>query len=115
MRKNTRLDRKFHFSGNKYYFVLTMTLTRFNLLPEDEQNNVLWTLGVFLDERPEAHYRVLLYRLHGFYVEVYYEHHRPIKFVSFSSIKLLEPYVVKRADPVVSGFQNTGHAWSAQG
>ncbi len=87
-----------------------MTLTRFNLLPENEQNDLLWNLGVFLDERSEGHYRILLYRLHGFYIEVYYEHYRPVKFVSFSSLKLLEPYVVKIAEPVACPFQSMVYA-----
>ncbi len=88
-----------------------MTLTRFNLLPEDEKANLLWNMGVFLDERSEAHYRISLYRLHGFYVEVFYEQFsQPMKFVSFFSIKLLEPYVSSRFEP--SAVSITGGAYA---
>ncbi len=88
-----------------------MTLTRFNLLPDDEKANLLYNMGVFLDERSEAEYRILLYRLHGFYVEVFYEQFsQPMKFVSFFSIKLLEPYVSSRFEP--STFSFTGGAYA---
>lgn len=87
-----------------------MTLTRFNLLPEDEKAYSLWNLGVFLDERSEEHYRISLYRLHGFYVEVFYEQCKPVWFVSFFSIKLLEPYVSPRFEPSAVSF--TGGAYA---
>jgi hypothetical protein len=49
-----------------------MTLYEFRLLTEDEQALTVWH-GDFLMSRKIRNHTVLLYKVHDFYVEVYYD------------------------------------------
>ncbi len=59
------------------------------------QGNAIFTEGIFLDDREEGGVKVQLYRVHSFYVEVYYEPktNRIVRFRSFKSTGQLAPYV----------------------
>lgn len=73
-----------------------MTLYQFNELDEMEQAEALWA-GVFLTDREDEEHRILLYQIDNFYVEAYYhkQHNVLVRFSSFSSIDLLDPYLDK--------------------
>ncbi len=49
-----------------------ITLYDFNGLDEKGKGDVVFSQGTFIDDRAEGEYKVQLYRVHGFYVEVYY-------------------------------------------
>jgi hypothetical protein len=52
---------------------------------------------VFVSEKEDEEYKILLYQIDSFYVEVYYhkEHNVLKRFRSFSSINQLDPYLDK--------------------
>jgi hypothetical protein len=66
-------------------------------MDELEQQEALWDKGVHIDERQESPYRIILYQLDSFYVEVFYhmEHNHIHRFRSFSSTDQLQPYLNK--------------------
>ena len=72
-----------------------MGLYQFNLLSENERAALLWESGVYLDTRTADGYRVNLYALGAFYVEVFYNPatNQLEKFRSFASTNQLEPYL----------------------
>ena len=68
-----------------------MTLFEFSLLNDDQKADVVWK-GNFMTYREETQYTIMLYKVHDFYVEVYYnnQNNTRIKFHSFSSGKRSE-------------------------
>lgn len=72
-----------------------MTLHEFISLSEQEQTTALWD-GSFFLWREEKEHTILLYKLHGFYVEVYYsnETNKITRLNPFNSKKRLELYFV---------------------
>ncbi len=73
----------------------TMTLYEFNALNEDQQVETLWEWGEYLMRRAEGRYQLVLYQLHSFYVEVWYQvkDNEISRVRSFSSPDALEPYL----------------------
>ena len=71
-----------------------MTLSQFNALDEMEQALVVCK-GVHIAHRQDDEYRILLYSIDSFYVEVFHnkKHSMITKFRSFSSTDLLMPYL----------------------
>ena len=49
-----------------------MTLYQFNELDENTQAEMVWDKGVYSGDRRDEVHNILLYQLHGFYVEVYF-------------------------------------------
>lgn len=74
-----------------------MTLYQFKFLDEAEQQETLWEMGVHIAERDEGEWRLILYQIEAFYVEVWYhrEDNYILKFRSFLSTEQLEPYLSK--------------------
>ena len=74
-----------------------MNLQLFQQLNAAEQEQALWEHGVFLDERQVQHFKVLLYQMASFYVEVYYDKtiSEVTRLKSFTSTTLLQPYLDK--------------------
>jgi hypothetical protein len=72
-----------------------MTLYQFNLLEKHEQAETIFSKGVFLAERTNKQFGVLLYQIDGFYVEVIIprDHQKPGRFRSFRSTDQLTPYL----------------------
>ena len=70
-----------------------MTLTEFSVLTEEQKALTVWQ-GQFMTYREEVEFMIMLYKVHDFYVEVYYnnKNNRLIKFNPFSSKKRLEFY-----------------------
>jgi hypothetical protein len=59
-----------------------------------KQAEALWKHGVHISERQDGEYRLILYQIDSFYVEVWYhtEGNDIRKFRTFSSTTQLEPY-----------------------
>jgi len=72
-----------------------MKLTEFNLLDEIQQAEALLNYGVLIAERMYKEFRILLYQLHQFYVEVYYHNTFSMiqGFRGFEGTTALEPYL----------------------
>jgi hypothetical protein len=72
-----------------------LSLTEFMDLPQELQFNVLHKHGVYVGKRKIAHQTVVLFQLHGFYVEVYYKQYRKIidHIVTSDSTEILQPYL----------------------
>ena len=72
-----------------------MTKYEFQLLPEQEQINILYQQGVYIGKRKESFSIILLYQLESFYVEVFYRKYRShVKNLHcFESTELLDPYL----------------------
>ncbi len=72
-----------------------MTQNEFRLLPQAEQLDLLYTMGVFIGKRKQDNISILLFQLDSFYAEVHYQKHRC--FASYilcsRSTDLLEPYL----------------------
>lgn len=73
-----------------------MALYEFNKLDTTSKANAVWD-GVIIGDREEDSYRILLYALDSFYIEVFYEKSKNeiVRFRSFSTTTLLEPYLNK--------------------
>lgn len=74
-----------------------MTLYRFNKLNMLNKVDTLINYSVLIDNRTEEGFRVLLYQISAFYVEVFYdiEHNKIRKIKSFNSTTKLKPYLEK--------------------
>ena len=72
-----------------------MTLYQFNGLDEMEQHEAIWEHGVHIGERLEGEYKIILYQIFSFYVELrYHIEHNVLKGSrSFSSTEQLKPYL----------------------
>ncbi|MGN6615110.1 MAG: hypothetical protein ACTHKC_08710 [Candidatus Nitrosocosmicus sp.] len=71
-----------------------MTLYQFNALNETNQAEAIWN-GMFLTHREDRMFRILLYQIDSFYVEVYYQKQKNFlsHFRAFTTTRLLEPYL----------------------
>ncbi len=72
-----------------------MKMYDFQLLPEQDQIEILYQSGVYIGKLREEFSIVLLYQLDTFYVEVVYRKYRSyVKHLHcFESTELLEPYL----------------------
>lgn len=72
-----------------------MVLDFFNTLPKKAQQEVLLAQGTFLTERTDGPFRIMLYQLDNFYVEVHFFnlYNKVAFFSAFESIEALEPYL----------------------
>jgi len=79
---------------------LTMTKkvlshTEFMELPQELQFDVLHKHGVYVGKRKINKQTVVLFQLHGFYVEVYYKQYRKLidRIVTSDNMDILHPYL----------------------
>ena len=72
-----------------------MNLNKFNGLDELRQIELLWSAGVLIGSRQDGFYKVLLYQIDSFYVEVFYQYFqgKMVKIKSFSDTDQLAPYL----------------------
>jgi len=72
-----------------------MTMYDFQLLPEQQQVELLYHSGVYIGKRREGISIILLYQLESFYVEVVYRKYRSHvkRLHCFDSTELLDPYL----------------------
>ncbi len=74
---------------------LTMTLFEFKSLDISKQADALLKRGVYLINRLESGYEVMLYEIEGFYTEVWInkENHKAERIGSFLGTEPLQPYL----------------------
>ena len=72
-----------------------MTNQHFNTLSKQDQQNHLLKDGIFLVEREDGPFRIMLYQMDSFYVEVYFFNlYNKVAFLqSFSDTEALQPYL----------------------
>jgi hypothetical protein len=72
-----------------------MDIREFNIMDGIAKTEVLATAGVFLAERTDGCYRIILYQVNNFYVEIYYHLTRYcyICIRSFENVGELYPYL----------------------
>lgn len=65
------------------------------MLPKKAQQEVLLAQGTFLAERTEGPFRIMLYQLEKFYVEVHFFnlYNKVAFFSAFEAVEALEPYL----------------------
>ena len=71
-----------------------MKMHDFQLLPEQDQIEILYQFGVYIGKHKQPFY-IFLYQLEGFYVEVFYRKYRShVKHLHcFESTEFLDPYL----------------------
>ena len=74
---------------------MIMVLDLFNTLPKKAQQEVLLAHGTFLAERADGPFRIMLYQLESFYVEVHFFnlYNKVAFFAAFDTVEALEPYL----------------------
>ena len=72
-----------------------MSIKYYNGLDEVEQHAVLWENGVHIGERFDGEYKIILYQIFSFYIELFYhdEYNLLRRLRSFSHIDSLDPYI----------------------
>ncbi|MBC7510085.1 MAG: hypothetical protein H7320_15265 [Ferruginibacter sp.] len=72
-----------------------MTLYQYNDLDELEQHETLWEHGVMIGERVEGEYKLILYQIFTFYIELYYHIENNVlhRLRTFSNTELLKDYI----------------------
>lgn len=72
-----------------------MKMNKFNCLDELRQIELIWSAGVLIGSRQEGFYKILLYQIDAFYVEVFYQYFqgKMAKIKSFSDTDQLGPYL----------------------
>jgi hypothetical protein len=72
-----------------------MTLIEFNALEETEQHAIIWKDAVMVGDKFDGEFRIILYRIFSFYVELYYnlKVHELKKLNSFLSTEIKDSYI----------------------
>ena len=72
-----------------------MTLIEFESLEINDQYSAVWEYGVHIGERLHGPFKLILYQIFSFYVEIYYsvEDNNISTLNSFSSVKCLDAYL----------------------
>ena len=72
-----------------------LSLTEFMDLPQELQFEVLHKHGAYIGKRKADKQTIVLFQLHGFYVEVYYKQYRKIidHIITSDSTDILQPYL----------------------
>ena len=72
-----------------------LLLTEFINLPQELQFETLHQHAVYVGKRKKGQQPVVLFQLHSFYVEVYYEQYRKIidHIITTDSADILQPYL----------------------
>jgi len=72
-----------------------LSLAEFMELPDDLKFDILHKHGVYVGKRKENGQSIVLFQLHGFYVEVFYKEYRKTieRINTSSSAEILQPYI----------------------
>lgn len=72
-----------------------LSLEEFKNLPQELQFEMLHRHGVYVGKRKEGEQTVILFQLHGFYVEVFYRQYRKTidRIVTSDHTDILHPYL----------------------
>lgn len=75
----------------------TISLYEFNRLDIDSKYSLVWEHGVFLMNRYEGNFKINLYSLFDFFIEIWYQSEMSSieKIRTFKSLEALEPYLEK--------------------
>jgi hypothetical protein len=73
----------------------TPSVDKFNLMDFDEKAWHVWHHAVFLMVRQNKKYRVNLYHLNGYYIQLWYDvkQNRIEKIAATPSVKVIDPYL----------------------
>lgn len=72
-----------------------MTLPYFTSLSKQQKQDIVLGSGLFVAERTDGPFRIMLYQLDDFYVEVYFfkRYHKAALLKGFDNMRHLEPYL----------------------
>ena len=70
-----------------------MLRSEFDALRQSEQVEVVYKDGVYIGNRQEPGFIIILYQIHDFYVEMFFFECELLDVKSFRSIDLLDPYL----------------------
>lgn len=72
-----------------------LSLSEFIDLPQELQFEILHKHGVYVGKRKINKQTIVLFQLHGFYVEVYYKQYRKIidRIITSDDTDILQPYL----------------------
>ena len=72
-----------------------MTLKHFSLLNKAKQQDIVLRNGTFLTERKDGPFKIMLYQLEDFYVEVFILnlYNKVALFRGFDAVEELDPYL----------------------
>lgn len=72
-----------------------MTLPHFTSLSKQQKQDIVLGSGLFVAERTDGPFRIMLYQLNDFYVEVYFFklYNKAALLRGFDDIHYLEPYL----------------------
>lgn len=74
-----------------------MTIKKFRDLDEMEQHEAMWEYGVMVGDRIEGEYRIVLYQIFNFYIELYYHIELNVlrRLHTFDELEALDIYINK--------------------
>lgn len=74
-----------------------LSLAEFIELAEEHQFDILHKHGVYVGKRKDNEQTIVLFQLHGFYVEVYYKQYRKTvdRIVTSDNADILQPYLTQ--------------------
>jgi hypothetical protein len=72
-----------------------LSLIQFQELPQELQFKMLRNRGVYVGKRKDDDQVIILFQLHGFYVEIYYKEYRKVidYVLSSDTTEILQPYL----------------------
>lgn len=72
-----------------------LSLAEFIELPQELQFEILHKHGVYVGKKKVGKQTIVLFQLHGFYVEVYYKQYRKVidHIITSDSTEILQPYL----------------------
>lgn len=72
-----------------------LSLSEFVELPQELQFEILHKHGVYVGKRKLEKQTIVLFQLHGFYVEVYYKQYRKVidHIITSNNTEILHPYL----------------------
>ena len=72
-----------------------LSLKEFITLPEEMQFEILHKHGVYVGKRKRGKQTIVLFQLHGFYVEVYYRQYRKVidHIIASDNVDIIHPYL----------------------
>ena len=70
-------------------------LAEYNDLTQDKQFDILYRDGVYVGKRKPGEQTIVLFQLHGFYVEVFYQQYRKLVdyIICSDNADILQPYL----------------------
>jgi len=72
-----------------------MTLSQFSSSSKNQKQHIVLSTGLFVTERTDGPFRIMLYQVEHFYVEVYFFnlYNKAALLKGFDDVQYLEPYL----------------------